>query len=105
MAAAGDLQVDFDGIHLFADGLDRLSGQWDGSAVRLDPYSGLGGDAGLIGVADDFTNAWTQAATSIDSFISTLASMCRDAVVRLRQVDSDLANATPTEAHHRNFMD
>lgn len=94
MTSPSDLQLDLDGISTFADQMDRIRGQWDGSALTLDPPIGLGGDSQLTDLMAEFTTAWTKAATSIDSFISVLSSMCRDSVARFHETDGTLARQT-----------
>ena len=91
MTSPGDLQLDLDGISTFADQVDRIRGQWEGSALTLDPPIGLGGESQLTDLMTEFTAAWAKAATSIDSFISVLSSMCRDSVTRFQQTDGALA--------------
>ncbi|MBS2545385.1 hypothetical protein KGQ19_00735 [Catenulispora sp. NL8] len=91
MTSPTELQLDFNGLSTFADQADRIRGQWDGSALTLDPPIGLGDEGQLTDLMAEFTAAWTKAATSIDSFISVLSSMCRDSVARFQQTDGTLA--------------
>ena len=92
MTSPSDLQLDLDGISTFADRVDRLRGQWDGSALTLDPPIGLGGESQLTDLMAEFATAWSKAATSIDSFISVLSSMCRDSVAHFQAADSALTD-------------
>jgi hypothetical protein len=91
MTSPSDLQLDLDGMSVFADQVDRIRGQWDGSALTLDPPIGLGDESQLTDLMAEFTTAWTKAATSIDSFISVLSSMCRDSVARFQETDGNLS--------------
>lgn len=88
---SNDLQVDYDGLNRFADELDSLRGQWDGSRSELDPRAGLGGAADLTEAVADFTNEWAAAAKAIDSFMSMLSTMCRTAVETYTATDHSLA--------------
>ena len=92
-SVASDLQLDLEALSIFADNLDHVRGQWDGSSVTLDPPVGLGPDEDLNGTLSDFTQAWARAATSIDSFIITLSMMCRDTVAKFQSTDHTVAKA------------
>jgi hypothetical protein len=87
-----DLSVDYDGLGRFADGLDVLQGQWNGSRPTLDPTSGLGNAPDLTEAVADFTREWAAAAKIIDGFMSTLSGMCRKAVEMYTATDQNLAN-------------
>ena len=95
-SVASDLQLDIEALSIFADNLDRVRGQWDGSSVTLDPPIGLGPDPDLTGTLSDFTQAWTRAATSIDTFITTLSMMCRDTVAKFQNADHAMAKSLDT---------
>jgi len=86
-----DLRVDYDGLNRFADELDGLRGQWDGSRPELDPTLGLGGAADLTEAVAEFTNEWAAAAKVIDSFMTMLSTMCRTAVQAYSATDHGLA--------------
>jgi hypothetical protein len=90
---ASDLQLDLEALSIFAGNLDKVRGQWDGSAGTLDPPIGLGADADLAGTMNDFSQTWAKAATSIDTFIITLSMMCRDTVSKFQSTDQAMANA------------
>lgn len=92
-SVASDLQLDLEALSIFADNLDHVRGQWDGSAVALDPPVGLGSDADLTGTIGDFTQTWARAATYIDTFITTLSMMCRDTVAKFQSTDQTMADA------------
>ena len=100
-----DLQLDLDALAVFADDLDRVRGQWDGSAQTLDPPIGLGGSPDLTGVMADFSQTWARAATSIDTFITSLSAMCRDTVTKFQSTDHSLATALdgPRVVDHRGY--
>lgn len=51
------------------------------------------------------TTAWAKAATSIDSFIGTLSSMCQNTVAKLHGADKALGDAVtlPHAPKHRDY--
>jgi hypothetical protein len=99
---AGDLNLDPAAISALGDALGRLRGQWEGSAVTLDPPLGLGGDEPLTGTLGEFTTAWAKAATSIDTFVAALAAMCHGVGQGFH--DTDIALAQGAQRVHGHLL-
>lgn len=99
---AGDLNLDPAAISGLGDTLGRMRGQWDGSAVTLDPPIGLGGDPSMTDALSEFCTAWAKAATAIDTFVAALAAMCHGVAEGFH--DADIALANGAERIHGHLL-
>ena len=97
---AADLNLDPAAISALGDALGRLRGQWQGSAVTLDPPIGLGDNPSMVATLHDFTTNWAKAATAIDTFTAALAAMCHGVGEGFHAMDIAMANATPRVHGH-----
>lgn len=105
-SGGNDLSVDYVGLGRFADGLDVLQGQWNGSRPTLDPTSGLGNAPDLTEAVADFAREWAAASKIIDGFMTTLSGMCRKAVTVYTAADQNLADthrSAVRNAHANEF--
>jgi hypothetical protein len=95
------LAVDLDGLAGFANRLESIRGRMNGTRTLIDGYDGKLGSERVESALGKFESGWKDGRKKIDNNLERLSALAGQAVVAIRQTDTDLGDrlGESTERH------